>query len=259
MNRKRMFLALSAFFIALAVIGGSVFFWYGRLPAQGIPILAYHMVSDANNRYSIDPAIFESQMRYLKEQGYTTISLLEYAKARKGKLQLPEKPIIITFDDGYRDNYTTAVPILEKYGMKGTVFMVANEIGRKGYLTLEQLKELERRNMEIGSHTANHLPLAKLTREEKEREIEKSKLLMEWKGLKTIFFLAYPNGSYDAETIEILKANEYLGALTGNSGYNTFETDPYVLHRINMPNPWFGMMEFKLRFMRANFAAHTGW
>ena len=245
--------------IALAVAFAIGFGVLGSIPADGIPILAYHMVSDEDNHYSISIADFEEQMKYLKEEGYAPISLLEFAKAKKGKFNLPEKPIIITFDDGYVDNYTNAVPIMEKYGMRGTIFMVVNEIGKERYLTLDQLKDLEKRNIEIGSHTANHLPLATLSSEEKKSEIDKSKLLSEWKGLKTVFFMAYPNGSYDKEVEQMLKDGEYLGGLTGDTGLNTFATNPYQLHRINIPQPFFGLTEFKLRFMRANVAAHMGW
>ena len=231
----------------------------GSIPAEGVPILAYHMVNDEDNHYSISTQDFETQMNYLKEQGYTPISLLEFAKARKGKFDLPAKPIIITFDDGYVDNYTNAVPIMEKYGMRGTIFIVVNEIGKKDYLSLEQLKDLEKRKIEIGSHTANHLPLATLSTEEKKSEIDKSKLLLEWKGLKTVFFMAYPNGSYDQEIEQMLEEGQYLGGCTGETGYNTFDTNPYQLRRINIPQPYLGLTEFKLRFMRANLAAHLGW
>ena len=222
-------------------------------PPKGVPVLAYHMINDGQETYSVSAEKFEEQLKYLKEQGYTTISLLEFAKAKKGKFTLPEKPLIITFDDGYVDNYTTALPLLEKYGMKATVFMVVNDIGKEGYLTLDHLKELEKRNIEIGSHTANHLPLVTLSNEKKKEEIELSKLLMEWKGLKTIFFLAYPNGKFDDECQVFLKESNYLGALTGKAGLNTEKTNPYLLHRINVPNPTFGLLEFKLRLFKADF------
>lgn len=255
MRLKIKLLALSAFFVALlaACVAYTVYD-----PPEGVAVLAYHKIGYDNDRYSVPTVEFDAQLAYLKQQGYTTISLLEFAKAKKGKFTLPDKPLVITFDDGYEDNYYTALPILEKYGMKGTVFMVVNDIGKKGYLTLAQLKEMERRNFEIGSHTANHLPLSTLTPEKKKEEIEISKLLLEWKGLKTVFFLAYPNGDYDAESRALLKESEYLGALTGESGLNTSATDPYILHRINVPKPNLGLAEFKLRLLKAEIFAKLG-
>lgn len=255
MKLKKGLAALCAFFVAAAALACAYTVWR---PPNGIPILAYHMINDGTSAYSVSPELFEAHLNYLKEEGYTAISLLEFAKAKKGKFVLPDKPVVITFDDGYEDNYTTALPLLEKYGMKGSVFMVVNDIGRTGYLSLDQLKEMERRGIEIGSHTANHLPLPSLAADKKQEEIAISKLLLEWKGLKTVFFLAYPNGKYDDESRKILKESEYLGALTGVSGLNTAETDPYVLHRVNMPNPYFGLFELKARLFKAEVFANLG-
>lgn len=248
-------MALGAFFIfALAGMCAYTVLY----PPQGVTVLAYHMINDGESAYSVSPEKFEEQLAYLKREGYTTISLLEFAKAKKGKFTLPEKPLVITFDDGYADNYTTALPLLEKYGMKASVFMVVNDIGKERYLSLQQLKEMARKNIEIGSHTANHLPLITLSPEKKKEEIELSKLLMEWKGIGTIFFLAYPNGLYDEECQEFLLECNYLGALTGNSGLNTAATNPYLLHRINVPNPVLGLTEFKLRLFKAAFYTKFG-
>jgi len=248
-------MALGAFFVvAIVVVSISCMVW----PEKGVPVLAYHMIADDDDTYSVSAVEFEKQMQYLKENGYTAISLLEFAKAKKGKFTLPEKPIIITFDDGYENNYTTAMPIMEKYGMKGTMFMVANDIGKQDYFTVEQMKDWQAHHMEIGSHTANHVPLATLTSEQKKEEIVASKLLLEWKGLNTVFFMAYPFGSFDAESEQLLKENEYLGALTGKSGLNTADTNPYLLHRVNVPHPKFGLTEFKLRLLKANVYKRLG-
>lgn len=254
-KRTKIIGALCAFFIVVAALASA----HTLLnPPRGMPILAYHMINDGKSTYSVSPALFEAHLQYLQAQGYTAVSLLDFAKAKKGKFAMPEKPVIITFDDGYADNYTAALPLLEKYGMKASVFMVVNDIGRKGYLTLEQIKDMESRNIEIGSHTANHLPLATLPPDKKKEEIDISKLLLEWKGVKTIFFLAYPNGSYDDECRTFLKQGDYLGALTGDAGLNTEKTDPYRLHRINMPHPMFGMTEFRLRLFKAEFFTKMG-
>lgn len=248
-------MALGAFFVvAIVAVSISCVIW----PEKGVPVLAYHMIADDDDTYSVSAVEFEKQMQYLKENGYTAISLLEFAKAKKGKFTLPEKPIIITFDDGYANNYTTAMPIMEKYGMKGTMFMVANDIGKEDYFTVEQMKDWQAHHMEIGSHTANHVPLATLTSQQKKEEIVASKLLLEWKGLNTVFFMAYPFGSFDAESEQLLKENEYLGALTGKSGLNTADTNPYLLHRVNVPHPKFGLTEFKLRLLKANVYKRLG-
>ena len=228
-------------------------------PPEGFPILEYHMVtenphSDAKP-YVVPPEDFAEQLDYLAEEGYTTITPQDYARARKGKQQLPEKPIILSFDDGYEDNWRVVLPMLEERGMKAVFYMVTNSIGKPGYLTWDNLFDMERRGMEIGSHTANHLPLTTLSPEKQREELRLSKLMLEWKGMKTIYSFSYPNGSYNAGVVTMLAEEEYLTAVTGEAGLNTLETNPYLLRRVNIPPPHFGLTEFRLRLMKADIAA----
>ena len=228
-------------------------------PPQGMLILEYHKVNNrTKDDYTVSTTAFAEQMDVLKADGYTTISVLDFLRAKKGKQKLPEKPVVVSFDDGYSDNYTEALPILEERGMKATVFMVTNDVGLPGYLSWDQLHEMEKRGVELGSHTANHLPLTNMTVEEARDEVQKSKLMMEWKGLKTIFVLSYPNGQYDKYLPDILKEEEYLAAVTGDAGLNTFQTNPYLLHRVNIPQPYLGAAEFRLRIWKAKAMALLG-
>ena len=228
-------------------------------PPEGFPILEYHMVTENPHPdakpYVVPPEDFAEQLDYLAEEGYTTITPQDYARARKGKQQLPEKPIILSFDDGYEDNWRVVLPMLEERGMKAVFYMVTNSIGKPGYLTWDNLFDMERRGMEIGSHTANHLPLTTLSPEKQREELRLSKLMLEWKGMKTIYSFSYPNGSYNAGVVAMLAEEEYLTAVTGEAGLNTLETNPYLLRRVNIPPPHFGRMEFRLRLMKADIAA----
>ena len=229
------------------------------VPPEGFPILEYHMVTE-NPRpdakpYVVPPEDFAAQLDYLAAEGYTTITPQDYARARKGKQQLPDKTIILTFDDGYEDNWRVVLPMLEERGMKAVFYMVTNSIGQPGYLTWDNLFDMERRGMEIGSHTANHLPLTTLSPEKQREELRLSKLMLEWKGMKTIYSFSYPNGAYDDGIVAMLAEEEYLTAVTGEAGLNTLETNPYLLRRVNIPPPHFGRMEFRLRLMKADIAA----
>ena len=228
-------------------------------PPEGFPILEYHMVTENPHPdakpYVVPPEDFAEQLDYLVEEGYTTITPQDYARARKGKQQLPEKPIILSFDDGYEDNWRVVLPMLEERGMKAVFYMVTNSIGKPGYLTWDNLFDMERRGMEIGSHTANHLPLTTLSPEKQREELRLSKLMLEWKGMKTIYSFSYPNGSYNAGVVTMLAEEEYLTAVTGEAGLNTLETNPYLLRRVNIPPPHFGLTEFRLRLMKADIAA----
>ena len=241
-----------------------VFFsWLTLTPApQGVVILEYHHVSDDVGEdgwaYTVPPADFAQQLDYLQAEGYTTITMQDFMRARKGKQELPEKPVVLTFDDGYEDNYTTLLPMLEERHMTAVVYMVTNSIGRKGYLSWNQLRDMQKRGIEIGSHTANHQPLTSLDREKQAEEMKLSKLLMEWNGLKTIYSFSYPNGAYDEGMPELLQENEYLNAVTGDGGINTFKTNPYLLQRTNISHPRLGLLEFKLRLFKSEVMTRMG-
>ena len=228
-------------------------------PPSGFPILEYHMVTEeprpGAERYVVLPEDFAAQLDYLTAEGYTTITPQDYARARKGKQQLPEKPVILSFDDGYEDNHRVILPMLEERGMKAVFYVVTNDIGLPGYMTWDDLFDLERHGMEIGSHTATHIPLTTLPPEKQREELHLSKLMLEWKGLKTIYSFSYPTGAYDAGIVAMLAEEDYLTAVTGEAGLNNVETNPYLLRRVNIPSPHFGLTEFRLRLMKADIAA----
>ena len=260
----RVLKAFKRAFLVLCLGAGLLAGWLYLQPApEGFPILEYHMIKDKaaadEYEYAVPVEDFKAQLDYLKAEGYETITLQEYMRARKGKAVLPKKPIVLTFDDGYEDNYTTLLPMLEERGMKGTVYMVTNDIGRPGYLTWDQLRDMQNRCIELGSHTANHQPLTELSSQMRQDELRLSKLLMEWNGLKTIYAFSYPNGAYDDELLALLKENEYLTAVTGDAGLNDMKTNPYLLHRINIPHPRLGLWEFKARLLKGEILARLGW
>lgn len=227
-------------------------------PVSAVPILAYHQVGDIDDMYSITASQFEEQMAYLTRNGFHTISLEELFNFYDGKGKLPDKPVIITFDDGYEDNYLTALPILEKYNMSATVFIVPNLIGTEEYLSWQQVGEMQQRHTEIGSHTLSHIAMDEISEEQQRREASQSKLVLEHHVGKPIRFLAYPFGQFNAATKQILKETGYLGACTGLPGLNDKSTDAYALKRINMPKPKYGLWEFRLRLFRANLYSKLG-
>ena len=191
----------------------------------GFPILEYHMVQAEDPEkaweYNVPPEDFQEQLDYLTEHGYTAISLKDYLRARKGILVLPRKPVILTFD-----------------------------IGQDKYMTLDQLKDMRIWNIEVGSHTCNHLPMTGISQDMLNTEIINSKLLMEWADLRLIYCLSYPNGKYNDEIIDMMKSAEYQAAVTGDAGLNTIDTDPFKLTRINIPHPVLGITEFRLRLLK---------
>lgn len=245
------FLALSAFFI-VGIIG--MILW----PPQGVPILAYHQVSEENDIYSVNAAQFAAQMEYLEKHGYHAISFAELFAFYDGQGTLPSKPIIITFDDGYEDNFLTALPIMEKHHMKATVFVVPGLMNTPDYLSWQQAAAMQERHTEIGSHTMNHVGLGEISLEEQKNELLNSKLAIESHLGRAVNFLAYPYGQFTTVTQQVLKDTGYRGAVTGIPGLNHKETNPYLLKRINMPHPKYGLGEFRLRLLRAEMYSKLG-
>lgn len=227
---------------------------------EGFPVLEYHQVTDepldpVYEIYNVPPAEFAVQLDYLQAEGYTTITLQDFMRVVHGKGTLPAKPIVLTFDDGYSDNYNEMLPILLEHKMTAVVYVITNEVGKAGYLTIEELKEMQGRGLEIGSHTSDHLPLTELDNFTQRRQLRESKTFLEWSGLATIYSLSYPNGEFNSELEGILREENYLTAVTGEAGLNTLETNPYELYRVNIRKPRFGLTEFKFRLWKAEFLA----
>ena len=200
-------------FALVLLLGLGWLFNYVSKPAQGMPILLYHMVNDGKSSYAITPTEFEEQMKYLKEEGYTTISLLEYVKARKGKLNLPEKPLVISFDDGYLDNYTYAYPILREEGAKATFFIVSGSVGKDNRMTQDQIKELISKGFSIGSHTVSHNDLSKMSDEEIEHQLKDSQKELEDMFGVPIDAIAYPCGYENPSVVKIAEKYYRMGFL----------------------------------------------
>lgn len=199
---------------------------------RNIPVLMYHGILDkpwgiSNLFVRINE--FEEQMKYLADNGYTTLFMSEIDKN-------VDKPIIITFDDGYLDVYRYAYPILKRYNLKATAFVIGGFADGNYYMTYDNMKELSDSNtFEIGSHTMTHKPLAKLTNEEIENELKNSKVKIEEVIKKEVNVIAYPTGSFDDRVIDIAK-KYYKYGLSTISGIETFDknTNNYKIKRINI-------------------------
>ncbi len=249
MNSIKIILLMILFSLAMLI-----FFTQAR-ETDGVIILEYHTITDTpdedSERYNVRPNDFAAQLDYLQENGYNTITALEYMKWRRGKINLPKKNVILTFDDGYEDNFQYMMPILQAHGMKAVVYVITNEIDKDGYLKLDQLKKMQDRGIEIGSHTANHRALVGLTKKDLKHELEASKQFLEWSGISPVLSISYPNGAYDDEVIKAIESAGYLTAVTGDAGLNNMQTNQYLLQRVNIPEPRLGIFEFKLRLLKA--------
>lgn len=179
------------------------------------PILAYHHIAlrRPQDSYYVSPEIFDSQMKWLKDNDYHVISFDKFYDAILGKSGLPTKPVVITFDDDLKDQYTNAFPILLKYGYTATFFIKMNNLN-KGGMTWNNLRELLNAGNIVGSHSVNHDAMANMPPTQLKYELEESKNALEKNlGIKIKYF-CYPGGSYSSATVEATKNADYLAAVT---------------------------------------------
>lgn len=210
--------------------------YYTTLPdkaeiAEGlsIPILMYHAVSDEMWGYwdlFVSPKDLEAQLQYMHDNGYTTITFedLPHVTAQ-------DKPVMLTFDDGYRDNYTELFPILQKFGAKATIFCITGSIGGEHSLTGEQIKEMSDSGLvSIQSHTVTHPYLGSSDAETVARECEQSRLDLVRITGKLPFVLCYPSGSVSESAIETIGKSYDFGVRMDGGLYVT-GTDAYHVPR----------------------------
>lgn len=199
-------------------------------------ILMYHSVSDRSEFFCVTPERFYAQMQYLHKSGRAVISLAELLTRMK-RNELKGGEVVITFDDGYRDNYTTAFPVLKEFGFPATIFVTTGLVGKKDergmeMLTIEEIKELHDSGLvDIAPHSVMHKKLAKLQRTEMKKEITDSKQYIEGLLGKTCDLFAYPYGNYNSETISVVKESGFQAAFTVEEGTVCFGDDVFSLHR----------------------------
>lgn len=208
-----------------------------------VPILMYHYISvppaganDIRQGLSVTPATFENHLRLLKTNGYHTISLHQLLLNLTRGEPLPENPVVLTFDDGYRDNYENAFPLLQKYGYTATFFLITNFIdeGRPAYLTWDQVKELAQAGNEIGAHSRDHPDLRGRDTDFLVWQILGSKEAIQNGAGITPRFFSYPSGKYDDNTIAILASAHFWGSVTVKQGVHQSSERPFELERIRI-------------------------
>ena len=205
--------------------------------AHGIPVLLYHHVSDAATdmpMLTLPTKEFERQLGLLRTAGFQTITPGQLLAFMRGERQaLPDRPILLTFDDGYTDNYTQAFPILKATAYSATIFMVGINFDRTNRLSSSQINEMVASNLSIGAHSMTHPNLTKLSAPELRYEVTGSKTKAERVIGLAVDFFAYPSGFYDVATVEAVEAAGYLGAFSVLPGLNQPARDNvYLLRRI---------------------------
>jgi peptidoglycan/xylan/chitin deacetylase (PgdA/CDA1 family) len=205
-----------------------------------VPVLLYHYVEYVKDvrdtiRQSLDiiPAVFENQIKTLLADGYTFITLDEFADYLDGKTALPAKPVILTFDDGYGDFYTDVMPILFKYRIKAVAFIVPDFLDKQNFMTTTQLQFIASSGLvEIASHTLHHVNLRAVGEKTADMEISESKTKLEAIIGRQVHTFAYPYGDFNDTAIRLVKKAGYRTAASVVDGSLHSEQDRYFVYRL---------------------------
>ena len=179
-----------------------------------VPILLYHHlgIPPGESPYYVSPYEFERHMYLLRDWGYQTISVELLVRAIKQGVELPPKPIILTFDDGGESTFTNALPILQKYGFTGTAYIVHNYVGIGGHMNADQIRGLYAAGWEIGSHSISHVDLTVRTDRQKDEIVDSRIKLQRMLGVPILTF-AYPFGAYNTDSVHYAHFAGYIGAV----------------------------------------------
>jgi peptidoglycan/xylan/chitin deacetylase (PgdA/CDA1 family)/2-polyprenyl-3-methyl-5-hydroxy-6-metoxy-1,4-benzoquinol methylase len=220
-----------------------------EVTTRNLPILMYHSVSAEGSaqlsRWRVSPQAFEEQLRYLRDAGYYSITLETWRQAIATKQPLPGRAVLITFDDGYLNFFTTAYPLLKQYGFSATVFLVADYVGQLNrwdtsyeeelpLMDWHQIRQLQAAGIEFGSHTATHQLLTSLSIPEIVQEGVRSRAILSRELGTSIEAIAYPFGDHDEVVGHLIGACGYLFGLTCRANSSRFEDSLLTLPRIEV-------------------------
>ncbi len=207
-----------------------------------VPILMYHYIRVPPDRaqdrigwgLSTSPDDFRQQMDYLDEHGYHPVTLTELRAYLNGSQPLPDRPVVLTFDDGYADLYTQAFPVLKHHHFKAVAYIVSGFLGRSGTnVTADQVREMDAYGIEVGAHTADHVDLTRaggsLT-----YEVSGSKAALEALVGHPVLDFCYPFGRYNAQVIQAVQAAGFQSATTTESGAAHTLNDRFAWSRVRV-------------------------
>lgn len=210
-----------------------------------LPILLYHHVrrlpanaSAVWRNLTVTPEAFEAQVKYLVDQGYHTIYFSDLIAYFNAGVPLPARPIILTFDDGWIEQYTVVYPILQKYCLTATFFPPVNWVnngGGKQVISWAMIEEMSRGGMEFGSHTLNHHLLNQQTENQIMEQLVGSKAELEKHTIRPVVALAYPGGGYNKSALALAPKAGYGAAVGITAGPDQARSDLFLLRRSTVP------------------------
>ncbi len=238
-----------------------------------VPILMYHSISNSTNRkflpFTVSPETFAWQMAYLHQRQYTPLTVTQYVLARSGYAGvLPDRPVVITFDDGFADFFTDAFPVLQRYRFPATLYITTAYVGgtsrwleREGeqahpMLTWDQIRTLQREGIECGGHTQSHPQLDLLSITRAHDEIMGCKHVLEHQIGQAVTSFAYPYGYYTPAIRRIVQEAGYESACAVKHAMSDTQTDAFLLARL-MVRPAMTKEKFESMLVGGNVSPLT--
>lgn len=188
--------------------------------------------ADGDSFYRIAVSELERLLKELRRKGYQTASSREFRRWQRGETTLPDRTVVLTFDDGYASHFELVAPLLVRYRFSGTFFVTTDLIGRPGYLTWEQLRKMVFLGMEVGSHGMSHQPLTKHPAAALDDELCRSKQMLEQNLGVPIHAIAAPGGFWNATVAKAVQKAGYDAAWISEIGTNGHDTQALALRRV---------------------------
>lgn len=269
-NKYSILLKIIISILTIIILLGISIYTYDRLTVNNeyliseknleIPIFLYHHIVKEESEIQYDymqttEKTFEEQIRGLENLGYHFISYQDLIDYNNGQKKLYKKSCVLTFDDGCKDIYTNAYPILQKYNIPFTMFVVTNAVGADGCASWEELKEMQDSGLAlIASHSTNHTEFNKLSVAETLENVDSSyKALEENLGEQKTKIFTYPYGLYSQEQLEPLKEEGYVINLTDNKINKSKDLNLYGLHRCYPLSDSLFKMELKIIYRSSRY------
>ncbi len=211
-----------------------------KITEYRVPILMFHYVENVADKgdktrisLNVNPYTFEQEIKTLVAAGYTFLTNSQLTDSMDGKMPLPEKPILLTFDDGYQDFYTDVFPILKKYKVKATAYVISGFLNFNNEMTTSELKEVAASGLvEIGAHTVHHVWLKKISLTKASFEIFQSRVTLQQITGQPVVSFAYPYGAFDDQAIQVVKDAGFSSAVSTMPGDDQSAINRYFLFRL---------------------------
>jgi peptidoglycan/xylan/chitin deacetylase (PgdA/CDA1 family) len=232
-------------------------------------ILYYHRIDEDNHRSSVYPEQFFLQLEHLANHKYRVLALEDLYRTLEQRQSLPRRSVVLTFDDGFADNYVHAYPVLRQFGFPATIFLTVGFIGAHTLpvlsdthrallpLSWEQVHEMHGHGVTFGSHTLTHPSLPQLTQEAAKQEVLASRVLLQEKLGHVVSFFCYPRGALTPAVKEIVRQAGYSGACSTFPGPIRLESDRYALPRTYISHDD-TLQDFRKKLCGAYDLLHTG-